>query len=90
MSKHFKIITKEVGRDNPIETEYIGDVDRDYLIKFFGAARGGRGVVPHRRSPEGLIPGSPKYDKSRRSAALGGVDCSLIINIPFQVSERYT
>ena len=28
MSKHFKIITKEVGRDNPIETEFIGDVDR--------------------------------------------------------------
>lgn len=22
MSKHFKIITKEVGRDNPIETEF--------------------------------------------------------------------
>ena len=36
MSRHFKIITKEVGRDNPIETEYIGDVDRSYLIKFFG------------------------------------------------------
>ena len=36
MSRHFKIITKEVGRDNPIETEYIGDVDRTYLIKFFG------------------------------------------------------
>ena len=36
MSRHFKIITKEVGRDNPIETEYIGDVDRAYLIKFFG------------------------------------------------------
>ena len=25
-----------VGRDNPIETEFIGDVDRAYLIKFFG------------------------------------------------------
>ena len=36
MSRHFKIITKEVGRDNPIETKYIGDVDRAYLIKFFG------------------------------------------------------
>lgn len=36
MSKHFKIITKEVGRDNPIETEFVGDVDRAYLIKFFG------------------------------------------------------
>ena len=36
MSKHFKIITKEVGRDNPIETEFIGDEDRAYLIKFFG------------------------------------------------------
>ena len=36
MSRHFKIITKEVGRDNPIETEYIADVDRAYLIKCFG------------------------------------------------------
>ena len=36
MSRHFKIITKEVGRDKPIETEYIGDVNRAYLIKFFG------------------------------------------------------
>ena len=36
MSRHFKIITKEVGRENPIETEYIDDVDRAYLIKFFG------------------------------------------------------
>ena len=36
ITKLFKIITKEVGRDNPIETEYIGDVDRAYLIKFFG------------------------------------------------------
>ena len=35
MSRHLKIITKEVGRDNPIETEFIGDVDRAYLIKFF-------------------------------------------------------
>lgn len=35
-SKHFKIITKEVGREHPIETEYIGDVNRAYLIKFFG------------------------------------------------------
>ena len=35
MSKHFKIITKEVGREHPIETEYIGDVDRAYLSKFF-------------------------------------------------------
>ena len=36
MSKHFKIITKEVGREHPIETEFIGDVDRAYLIQFFG------------------------------------------------------
>ena len=36
MSKHFKIITKEVGRERPIETEFVGDVDRAYLIKFFG------------------------------------------------------
>lgn len=28
ISKHFKIITKEVGRDKPIETEFVGDVDR--------------------------------------------------------------
>ena len=40
MSKHVKIITKEVGRDNPIETEYIGDVDCAYLIKFFGLREG--------------------------------------------------
>ena len=25
-----------MGRDNPIETEYIGDVDRAYLLKLFG------------------------------------------------------
>lgn len=36
MSRHFKIITKEVGREHPIETEFTGDVDRAYLIKFFG------------------------------------------------------
>ena len=36
MSKHFKIITKEVGREHPIETEFIDDVNRAYLIKFFG------------------------------------------------------
>ena len=36
MSKHFKIITKEVSREHPIETEFIGDVDRAYLIKIFG------------------------------------------------------
>ena len=36
MSRHFKSITKEVGRDNTSETEFIGDVDRAYLIKFFG------------------------------------------------------
>ena len=36
MSRHFKIITKEVGRDNPIETEYTGDVDRAYRTKFCG------------------------------------------------------
>ena len=40
MSKHFKIITKEVGRDKPIETEFVGDVDRAYLIKFFGLQEG--------------------------------------------------
>ena len=36
MSKHLKIITNEVGREHPIETEFIGDEDRAYLIKFFG------------------------------------------------------
>lgn len=36
MSRHYKIITKEVGREHPIETEFVGDVDRAYLIKFFG------------------------------------------------------
>ena len=36
MSRHFKIITKEVGREHPIETEFSCEVDRAYLIKFFG------------------------------------------------------
>lgn len=36
MSRHFKIITKKVGWEHPIETEFSGDVDRAYLIKFFG------------------------------------------------------
>ena len=36
MQKTFKIITKEVGREDPIETSFTGDVDREYLIKFFG------------------------------------------------------
>ena len=36
MSRHFKIITKELGREYPIKTEFVGDVDRAYLIKFFG------------------------------------------------------
>ena len=36
VSRHFKIITKEVGREHPIETEFTGNVDRAYLIKFFG------------------------------------------------------
>ena len=36
ISRHFKIITKEVGREHSIETEFVGDVDRAYLIKFFG------------------------------------------------------
>ena len=36
MSKHFQIINKEVGREHPIETEFSCDVDRAYLIKFFG------------------------------------------------------
>ena len=35
-------------------------------------AGAGRGVVPHRRSSERLIPGAPEYDKSRSNAALGG------------------
>ena len=40
MARHFKFITKEVYRDNPIETEFVGDVDRAYLIKFFGLQEG--------------------------------------------------
>lgn len=36
MPKKFKIITKEVGREKPIETLFTGDVDENYLIKFFG------------------------------------------------------
>ncbi len=36
MSKHYEITTKEVGRERPIKTSYIGDRDRKYLIDFFG------------------------------------------------------
>lgn len=36
MPKKFKIITKEVGREKPIETHFTGDVDKNYLIEFFG------------------------------------------------------
>ena len=36
MSRHYKISTTEVGRERPIESEFSGDVDRAYLIKFFG------------------------------------------------------
>ena len=36
MPKKFKIITKEVGREKPIETHFTGDVDENYLIEFFG------------------------------------------------------
>ena len=36
MPKKFKIITKEVGREKPIETLFTGDVDENYLIEFFG------------------------------------------------------
>ncbi len=36
MSKHYEITTKEVGRERPIKTTYIGDRDRKYLIDFFG------------------------------------------------------
>lgn len=36
MQKKFKIITKEVGHEDPIETHFTGDVDKDYLIEFFG------------------------------------------------------
>lgn len=36
MSKHYEITTKEVGREKPIKTTYIGDRDRRYIIDFFG------------------------------------------------------
>ena len=71
MSKHFKIITKEVGRDNPIETEYIGDVDRAYLIKFFGLREGDVEWFRIEEVQKGLT-GFPEHDKSRTAAALGG------------------
>lgn len=36
MKKHYRITTKEVGRESPVITDFHGDVDRDYLIGFFG------------------------------------------------------
>ncbi len=36
MSKHYEITTKEVGREKPIKTSFIGDRDRKYIIDFFG------------------------------------------------------
>lgn len=36
MKKHYRIMTKEVGRESPVITDFHGDVGRDYLIEFFG------------------------------------------------------
>lgn len=36
MRKHYKITIKEAGLENPIVTEYVGDIDRKNLIEFFG------------------------------------------------------
>lgn len=36
ISKHYQITIKEIGREKPIETEYIGNIDRRKLIEFFG------------------------------------------------------
>lgn len=38
MAKKYEIRTWEVGRreDKPVITHYIGDVDKDYLVDFFG------------------------------------------------------
>ena len=70
MSRHFKIITKEVGREHPIETEYIGDVDRAYLIKFFGLREPDVECFRIKEVQKDWLPGAPEYDKSRTAAAL--------------------
>lgn len=38
MAKKYEIKTWEVGRreDKPVITHFIGDVDKDYLVDFFG------------------------------------------------------
>lgn len=36
MKKHYRITTKEVGREHPIITDFYGDFDKAYLIDFFG------------------------------------------------------
>ena len=71
MSKHFKIITNEVGREHPIETEYIGDVDCAYLIKFFGLREADVEWFRIEKIQKDLT-GFPEHDKSRTAAALGG------------------
>ena len=34
--KHYKITIKEVGLENPIETEYHGIIDYEELIAYYG------------------------------------------------------
>lgn len=34
--RHFEITIKEVGREHPIKTSYVGDVTYKYLVDFFG------------------------------------------------------
>lgn len=36
MRRHFEITTKEVGREQPIKTDFFGDVTHKYLVDFFG------------------------------------------------------
>ena len=41
MAKNYEIRTWEVGRreDKPVITHFTGDVDKDYLVMFFGLDR---------------------------------------------------
>lgn len=34
--RHFEITIKEVGREKPIKTSYVGDVNHKFLVDFFG------------------------------------------------------
>lgn len=33
---HYEVTIKEVGKPEPIITSYVGDVDKAYIVEFFG------------------------------------------------------